>query len=248
MASGSQFKFATLLALFALSSLNFGCSDSAAPLSGTSKTTRVQIENLVPAEIYVQALSKTVDSRERAMINTCQRLEGKRKIPKVETKTIQMMHEVLLESQTPEVRAVAAAGLGNSRNVASVPHLLDAMEDDALITRQSAAKSVARLLGWREGFNPEDPPDARAESVERFRERWTLFEASDLFQVATDTEARKRAAAVANKRAKFLDRKGRAAIGKKNASSDAAAEPKNLPPRQPRPSVETLRRQFKLGE
>lgn len=209
---------------------------------------RVQIENLVPAEIYMQALSKTADSREQAMINSCQRLEGKRKTPKVEMETIRMMQEVLLESQTPEVRAVAAAGLGNSGNVASVPQLLDAMEDDALVTRQSAARSVARLLGWREGFDPKDPPDARAESVERFRERWILFEASDLFQVATDTEARKRAAAVANKRAKFLNRKERAAIGEKNASADAAAEPKNLPPRQPRPSVEKLRRQFQLGE
>ncbi len=248
MIPGSQVKFATSLALFALSSLNFGCSDSTAPISGTSKITRVQIENLVPAEIYMQALSKTADSREQEVINSCQRLEGKRKTPKVEMETIRMMQEVLLESQTPEVRAVAAAGLGNSGNVASVPQLLDAMEDDALVTRQSAARSVARLLGWREGFDPKDPPDARAESVERFRERWILFEASDLFQVATDTEARKRAAAVAHKRAKFLNRKERAAIDEKNASADAAAEPKNLPPRQPRPSVETLRRQFQLGE
>ena len=74
------------------------------------------------------------------------------------------MQEVLLESETPGVRAVAAAGLGNSGNVASVPQLLDAMEDDALVTRQAAARSIARLLGWREGFNPQDPPEARAET------------------------------------------------------------------------------------
>ena len=245
---GFQAKLVASLALFALSSLNFGCSDSTAPIPGTSQTTRIQIEYLVPEEIYVRALANTSDSREQAMINACQRLEGNRKIPEVDIETIQIMQEVLIGSQTPEARAVAAAGLGNSGNVASVPQLLDAMEDDALITRQAAARSVARLLGWREGFNPQGDPNARAEAVERFRERWILFEASDLFQVATDPEAKERAALVAKKRAKFLRRKERAAIAEKTALPGDAREPKKLPPRQPRPSVEALKKQLQLDD
>ena len=241
-------KHVTSLALFALSILHFGCTDSTESISGTRQTTRIHIENLVAAETYAEALKKTADSREQAMIHACQRLEGKRKPPNVEIETIQIMQDVLLESETPEVRAVAAAGLGTSGNVASVPQLLDAMEDDALVTRQAAARSVARLLGWRGGFNPQDPPEARAEAVERFRERWMLFEASDLFQVATDPEARERAASVAKKRSQFLRRKERRAIADKTALPDAATKPKKLPPRQSRPSVEAVRRQLELDE
>ena len=248
MTPGFQAKLAASLALLAMWNSNFGCSDSTAPTSGTKQTTGIQIEYLVPSEIYVEALSKTADSREQAMINSCQRLEGKRKMPKVEIETTQFMQEVLLGSQTPEVRAVAAAGLGNSGNIASVPQLLDAMEDDALITRQAAARSVARLLGWRDGFNPQDPPNARAEAVERFRERWILFKTSDLFQVATDPEAKERAASVAKKRAKFLQRKERAVSAEKTALFNDATEPKKLPPRQPRPSVEALKRQLQLDD
>ena len=241
-------KHVTSIALLALSIFQFGCTDSTESISGTRQTMRIQIDNLLASETYAEALNKTADSRERAMIHACQRLEGKRKPPKVKIETIQIMQEVLLESEIPEVRAVAAAGLGTSGNVASVPKLLDAMEDDALITRQAAARSVARLLGWREGFNPQDPAEARAEAVERFRERWMVFEASDLFQVATDPEAGERAASVAKKRAKFLQRKERRAIADNTALPDAATKPKKLPPRQSRPSVEAVRRQLDLEE
>ena len=90
------------------------------------------------------------------------------------------------------------------------------MEDDAIVTRQAAAAAVGKLMGWWEGFNPEDSPEARAEAVEQFRERWVLFEKSDLYRVATDPEAQERVEAITKKRATFLQRKERALDREKN--------------------------------
>ncbi|MCH8310688.1 MAG: GTP-binding protein [Chloroflexi bacterium] len=110
-------------------------------------------------------------------------------------------------SQIVPVSAMTGDGL---------PELIDAMEDNALVTRQAAAAAVGKIMGWQEGFNPEDSAEARAEAVEQFRERWLLFEGSDLYRVATDPEVRKRSGENAAKKAKFLRRKQRAIDSGKN--------------------------------
>ena len=198
----------------------------------------------MPAEIYEQALSEAADLREQSIVQSCQMLEGKRNKPSVKPDTIQIMQEVLFESEAAEVRAAVAAGLGNAGSITSMPKLIDAMEDDALVARQAAAAAVGKLMGWYVGFNADDSPEVRAEAVEQFRERWMLFEASDLYQVATDPEARERAEAIAEKRAKFLRRKERSSSSNKDRRQSDAADPAEefIPQRQP--TAAELLRQF----
>tara|TARA_Y100001933_G_scaffold69246_1_gene70268 strand:- start:131 stop:775 length:645 start_codon:yes stop_codon:yes gene_type:complete len=202
--------------LFGMTILAIGCTNSSDSVSVSPKKSAIRVKHLLPAEIYEQALSVASGSREQMIIRSCQKIEGKRKKTPVNPDTIQTMQEVLFESEAAEVRAAVAAGLGNSGSVIAVPKLLDAMEDDALVTRQAAAAAVGKLTGWREGFNPEDSPELRAEAVEQFRERWLLFENSDLYRVATDPEARERVEAITKKRATFLRRKERALDREKN--------------------------------
>ena len=240
-------KFLLRKILFGMTILAIGCTDSPESVSVSTKKADRRINHLVLIETYEQALSEASGSREQRIVESCQQLADKRKTPAVTPETIQTMQEVLFESETPEVRAAVAAGLGNAGSVVSVPKLLDAMEDNALVTRQAAAAAVGKLMGWREGFNADDSPEVRAEAVEQFRERWLLFEGSDLYRVATDPEARKRAAAVAQKRARFLRRKERMNDGNKNSLHEESPKSKDELPPQRRPTAEELQRQFKLN-
>ena len=223
-----------------------GCSD--APEADRQKTKRpvIQVAKILPDATYDRALSLASTPEEQTIVKACRRLEGKRKTPNIDPETVQTMQEVLFESAAPEVRAAVAAGLGNAGNVDATPSLLDAMEDDALVTRQAAAKAVGKLMGWRQGFQPDDPRDKRAEAVERFRERWLLFEGSDLYQVATDPEARERAGAIAEKRAKFWRRKERLPANQKETATDPNdfPQPETLQPPRARPSAEEIRLQL----
>jgi len=241
-------KFLLRKILFGMTILAIGCTDSPESVSVSPKKTVVRINHLLSTETYDQALTLAATPKEQTIVKACRRLEGKRKTPNIDPETVQTMQEVLFESAAPEVRAAVAAGLGNAGSVVSVPKLLDAMEDNALVTRQAAAAAVGNLMGWREGFNADDPPEVRAEAVEQFRERWMLFENSDLYQVATDPEARKRAAAVAQKRARFLRRKERMNDGNKNSLHEESPKSKDELPPQRRPTPEELRRQFKLNQ
>ena len=223
-----------------------GCSDAPTPVSQQAKRPVIQVAKILPDATYDRALALASTPEEQTIVKSCQRLEGKQRKPNVDSETIQTMQEVLFESETPEVRAAVAAGLGNAGNVDATPSLLDAMEDDSLLTRQAAAKAVGKLLGWTQGFNPEDPRDERAEAVERFRERWLLFEGSDLYQVATDPEARERAGAIAEKRAKFWRRKERLPANQKETATDPNdfPQPETLQPPRARPSAEEIRLQL----
>ena len=223
-----------------------GCSESPDSVSVKPKRPVIQVAKILPDATYARALSLASTPREQAIVEVSRRLEGKRRKPNVDSKTIQTMQEVLLESETPEVRAATAAGLGNASNIDSVPSLLDAMEDDSLLTRQAAGKAVGKLMGWRHGFQADDPSDKRAEAVERFRERWLLFEGSDLYQLATNPEVRERARAIAEKRAKFARRRERlpAHLKKMSAAPADVPGPEILPPPQSRPSADELRLQL----
>ena len=228
--------------------LAIGCTDSPESVSVSTKKADRRINHLIPTATYEQALSEAADPREQSIVQSCQRLEGKRNKPSVKPDTIQIMQEVLFESEAPEVRAAVAAGLGNAGSITSMPKLIDAMEDNALVTRQAAAAAVGKLMGWREGFNANDPPDARAEAVEQFRERWLLFEGSDAYQLATDPEFRKRAGAIAEKRAKFMRRKERAIAREKNPLQKESPKMKDLQPPQRRPTARELLRQSGLNQ
>jgi len=228
--------------------LAIGCTDSPERVSVSTKKADRRINHLIPIATYEQALSEASGSREQMIVESCQQLEGKRKTPAVTPETLQIMQEVLFESAAPKIRAAVAAGLGNTGSVISVPKLLDAMEDNALVTRQAAAAAVGKLMGWRDGFNAEDSPEVRAEAVEQFRERWLLFEGSDAYQLATDPEFRKRAGAIAEKRAKFMRRKERMNDGNKNSLHEESPKSKDELPPQRRPTAEELQRQFKLNQ
>ena len=241
-------KFLLRKLLFGMTILAIGCTDSPERVSVSTKKADRRINHLIPIATYEQARSEASGSREQMIVESCQQLEGKRKTPAVTPETIQTMQEVLFESETPEVRAVVAAGLGNAGSVISVPKLLDAMEDNALVTRQAAAAAVGKLTGWRDGFNADDSPDVRAESVEQFRERWLLFENSALYRVATDPEARKRAGAIAEKRAKFMRRKERAIAREKNPLQKEFPKTKDPQSPQRRPTPEELQRQSGLNQ
>ncbi len=231
-----------LLAIWCVLTL-VGCDSSDDSVSRKAKGSPVEIARLLPETVYAQASQLASTPREESIVKSCSRLEGKPTANALPQNTIEVMQEVLFESETPEVRAAVAAGLGNAGSVTSVPRLLDALEDDSPVTRHAAAKSVAKLMGWHVTLQPRDSPKAWSEAAEQLRERWLLFEGSDLYQVATDPEARKRAREVAEKRSLFMRQQGTA---RKGGEQKSATQPETLEPPARRPSDEDLRQQFKL--
>jgi hypothetical protein len=90
--------------------------------------------------------------------------------------TVEELRRMFNEGESPEQRGLGAAGLGERRDVASMPALLDAMEDESPVLRGHASIAVRKILGADYFFDPEAPPAARQEVVARYRSLWDAWQ------------------------------------------------------------------------
>jgi hypothetical protein len=90
--------------------------------------------------------------------------------------TVDELRRLLREGASPEERALGAAGLGERRDVASMPQLLDAMAADSPVLRGQASVAVRKILGADYYFDPEASPSARQEVVGRYRSLWEAWQ------------------------------------------------------------------------
>jgi hypothetical protein len=109
----------------------------------------------------------TVEEQEQAAIELARR--GK--------ESVELLRSVLLESRTPEVRAAVVQGLGHQRDVDSLSHLIDAMEDPSPLVRGRAGVAVMLIVGLEVPFSADDPPEERQKAVAFYRDFWRVAQA-----------------------------------------------------------------------
>ena len=182
------------------------------------------------------------------MVASARRAEGKRTGRPPSPEIVFEMRGVLIESETPEVRAAAAAGMGNSGDLESTPDLLDAMEDESVRVRETAAQAIGRLLGWNHDFRADDPLEKRQETIAQYRERWTTFQNSSLYQISKNPAAKANAKRLAERKA-LADRRRERHPGKRKEEGklENNVPEQGIPPQpRSRPSREEFESQLKL--
>jgi HEAT repeat protein len=125
---------------------------------------------LSPEELAERALrAPTVDERQEAAIE----------LARCGNESVQLLHRVFLESDTPEVRAAIAQGLGHQRHVDSLPDLIDAMEDASPLVRGRAGVAVKRIVGLDVPFGADAAVEERQKAVAFYRRFWEEAQAPD---------------------------------------------------------------------
>ena len=181
------------------------------------------------------------------MVASARRREGKRTDRPPSPEIVFEMRVVLIESETAEVRAAAAAGMGNSGDLETTPDLLDAMEDESVLVRETAAQAVGRLLGWNHGFRADDPLEKRQETIAQYRERWIKFQNSSLYGISQNPAAKANAKRLAERKARADRRRERHPGNRKEDGKleNNLPEPGIPPEPRPRPSREEFEAQLK---
>lgn len=80
----------------------------------------------------------------------------------------------LSRDKTPEVRASAAAALGQVYDYNNMASLLKAMDDKDLTVRRRAFEAVTRIFGRRYIFNPNSAPDKRQIVIRAINADWEI--------------------------------------------------------------------------
>jgi hypothetical protein len=86
--------------------------------------------------------------------------------------TPEMLIRVARDGRSDPVRAAAIQGLGQKRDVDTLPMLIGWMEDESLLVRARAVVSAEQIIGLRYGFNADDTAEQRALSIKRYRDFW----------------------------------------------------------------------------
>ncbi len=116
-----------------------------------------------PEELAERALgAATLKDRQEAAIELARC--GEQSIP--------LLRQVFVQSDTPEVRAPIAQGLGHHRDVDSLPRLIEAMEDPSPLVRGRAAVAVKRIVGLEVPFSADGSPQERQKAVAFYRKFW----------------------------------------------------------------------------
>lgn len=130
-----------------------------------------------PEELVDRALSApTVDERQTAAIELSRRGD----VP------IESVRNVFRQSKAPEVRAAAAQGLGRTRDIDSLPALIDAMEDESPLVRGRAGAAVKQIVGLDYEFRALDPPEERQKAVDFYRKFWKEAQGSRFIEFMRD--------------------------------------------------------------
>ena len=224
-----------------------GCSCSSDPAPVHTSRPPATVPRILADDQYVRASSLASTPQERAVVASARRAEGKRTGRPPSPEIVFEMRGVLIESETPEVRAAAAAGMGNSGDLESTPELLDAMEDGSVLVRETAAQAIGRLLGWNHDFRADDPLEKRQETIAQYRERWTTFQNSSLYEISKNPAAKAKAKRLAERKA-LADRRRERHPGnrKKEGAIEKNAPDPGIPPEpRSRPSREEFESQLK---
>jgi len=224
-----------------------GCSCSSDPAPVHTSQFAATVPRILADDQYIRASSLASTPQERVVVASARRKEGKRTDRPLAPEMVFEMRVVLIESETAEVRAAAAAGMGNSRDLETTPDLLDAMEDESVLVRETAAQAVGRLLGWKHGFRADDPLEKRQETIAQYRERWTKFQNSSLYQISQNPAAKANAKRLAERKARANRRRERHPGNRKEEGKleNNLPEPGIPPERRPRPSREEFEAQLK---
>jgi HEAT repeat protein len=110
---------------------------------------------------------------------TEERQEAAIELARCGKESVQLLRRVFSESDTPEVRAAIAQGLGRQRDVESLPDLIDAMEDASPLVRGRAGVAVRRIVGLEVPFGADAPPEERRKAVAFYRKFWEDAQAPD---------------------------------------------------------------------
>lgn len=186
-------------------------------------------------EEYDKAKSKASTSQEQTAVASARRLDRDTLQKKPEQNEVMAMRKVLNESPSPQVRAVAAAGLGNALDIDSTPALLDAMEDDSLVVRESAFRALRKMLHWSEPYKADGPVEERQEIIHQYRSKWVTFQETDLYRMYKEPEFKEEKRRLAEKKWKAEQRRAR---HPKYRDQPQIQQPQRKRPRVPRPSKE----------
>lgn len=88
------------------------------------------------------------------------------------------LQRVFRQSQDPEVRAAAAAGLGECLDVSVVPELIEALNSSSVTLRTWAAASVEKILGASYGFDPQADPAGQRHLIEAMRHDYQMLQSA----------------------------------------------------------------------
>ena len=75
-----------------------------------------------------------------------------------------------LQHEDPAVRMKAISRAGNTADTAAVPFLVDRLTDSQKDVRFFAIIALERITGQTMGWNHYDPPNERAQAVQRWRQ------------------------------------------------------------------------------
>lgn len=73
------------------------------------------------------------------------------------------------------VRAHAIGWLGRLRCVPAGPAVIDSLDDPSLAMRTRASRAIRSILNMDLGYRADDPPDKRAQAIQKIRQVWPLF-------------------------------------------------------------------------
>jgi len=87
---------------------------------------------------------------------------------------LEELRRVFNESDSPQVKAAAAVGLGRLRDWDSVPGLVEALQSASLPLRARAAEAITEITGQDFGFRVGDPEPKQRETIEVIKQNWTV--------------------------------------------------------------------------
>lgn len=117
-----------------------------------------------PDELASQALDQTASEQQRVQAALTLTRHGSA----AQTE----MRRLLKESQNSDVRAAAVDGLAKNGDWEDMPFMIDALNDPSPWVRNRASRAVWRQLGTNFDFNPKDPPQRRAEAIEKIKKQY----------------------------------------------------------------------------
>jgi len=135
---------------------------------------------------YDQARSLASSQQERDAVDLAGAVHGTVARGEVDSDDLSAMRKVLTQSQTPEVRAAAAAGLGKAMDPDGMPALLDAMEDESPLVRKAAGDAVERMIGLGRRFQADGPSESRRQVIAAYRLFWREARHGTYYQILKD--------------------------------------------------------------
>ena len=99
----------------------------------------------------------------------------------IDEQSVETLRDLIQSSNSPQVRAAAADGLGNMVAIDSVDLLLVALNDEEMQVREAAHRAISNILGTKFEFSAGAAADARQAAIDRIREVWLEKQQNEYF-------------------------------------------------------------------